>query len=380
VSFCSTPVARAFSLTVFAAALAFFASGLIPSGARAAAPSGQAMPSGNLTDFRQIFSDDFNTDVATGSFPGNAYKSRWAVYPDGGLDTFGVAKHAPSKILHVNNSLLTWDFHTEGGYPLIANPLPRITAPGADAYKGIAYGRFTVRIRSSQLAAGYMPVFLLWPDSNKWPAQGEIDWPGGDLTKTISATFIHAHAGSAIRDPFQTSARWNTWHTVTIDWQPGIVRFYLDGAVVGTSTSEIPKDPMHWVLQVDSTEGGPKAAANAVGDLQVDWVSVWAYAPGTVATISPPDGEPVATGGGKVSIRATSGKCKKSRTRAVSGTIAVTFPRHARKRKVSFSGARVRKFSSLNTKSFTNGNHKLFTAYTKKHHRVRGCRWLKVAN
>lgn len=340
------------------------------------------MPHGNLTDMRQLFTDDFNTDVPIGGFPGSVYKSRWAVYPDGGLDTFGVAKHAPSKILHVSNSILTWDFHTEGGYPLIANALPRITGPGADGYKGIKYGRFTARIRSEQPVAGYLPAFLLWPDSNRWPAQGEVDWPGGDLTETISGTFIHAHAGSAIRDPFPTSARWNAWHTVTIDWQPGVVRMYLDGSVVGRSTKEIPADPMHWVLQVDSTEGGPKAAASATGNLQVDWVSVWAYAPGTVATTTAPDRAPAI--GGTTRVTAAIRSCKKSNARTINGVVAVKFPKRATKKQVSLSGARVRRYGALNTAAYTNGRHKLVTTYTKRikqsNRSIRGCRWLKISN
>src|ERR1700738_2837561 len=58
--------------------------------------SGQAMPAGDLPGWKQIFSDDFTTNVPLGGFPG-AVGGRWGGYPYPGKDTQG-GTHWPAKV------------------------------------------------------------------------------------------------------------------------------------------------------------------------------------------------------------------------------------------------------------------------------------------
>jgi beta-glucanase (GH16 family) len=127
---------------------------------------------------------------------------------------------------------------------------------------------------------GYKGAWLLWPASEVWPRDGEIDFPEGDFDSTIWA-FMHRQGATAGSDQdwFSTSARWTDWHTAVTEWTPSSVRFLLDGQVVGTSTSRIPNTPMHWVIQNETTLSGYVPADSVSGHVLIDWVAVWSYAP-----------------------------------------------------------------------------------------------------
>ena len=71
-----------------------------PAAAVEAAPSGEAMPVGDLPGWKQIFTDDFTTDVPLGSFP-KAVTTKWGVYVDGGKDTSKHGTYMPSKVVSI---------------------------------------------------------------------------------------------------------------------------------------------------------------------------------------------------------------------------------------------------------------------------------------
>jgi beta-glucanase (GH16 family) len=232
------------------------------------------MPVGNLPGWRQVFTDDFSTDVTVGGFPSNsAYRDRWGVYDDGAKDTAGKnggpSRYYPSKVVSVQNGLANLDLHTENGTPMAAALLP--------ALAGQRYGKYTIRFRSDPVA-GFKTAWLLWPDSEVWPRDGEIDFPEGDLTGTISA-FMHRQGASSggDQDVFSTSTSYTSWHTASIEWTPNAVKFVLDDRTIGTSTERIPNTTMHWVIQTESNGDTSRPAAR--GNLQIDWVAMYSYAP-----------------------------------------------------------------------------------------------------
>ena len=236
-----------------------------------ASPSGQAMPVGDLPGWHQIFAENFNTNASLGSFPGAAYGNEFTTYPDGTPDTAGQqgapSRYEPSKVVSVSNGLLNLYLHTQNGTPMAAAILP--TLPGNDLY-----GKYTVRFRSDELP-GFKVAWLLWPDSEVWPGDGEIDFPESDLSGTINA-FMHrqgATSGSD-QDAYSTSATYSSWHTASIEWTPNAVNFILDGQLIGQSTNRIPNTPMHWVLQTESSLTSCPAASTA-GNLQIDWVTAY---------------------------------------------------------------------------------------------------------
>lgn len=231
------------------------------------APSGQPMPTGDLPGWHQIFSDDFTTPAATGSFPGTAYGSTWNGY-DGSRDTSKQGLYSPAKTLSVSGGALTMNLHTENGTHLVAAPYPRL--PGG-AF-GQTYGRYSVRFRADSVA-GYKTAWLLWPDTDRW-ADGEIDFPEGNLTGRIEA-FSHHVGAPTQQDQFSTTATYSTWHTATTEWIPGRVTFILDGTTIGTTTTAVPNTSMHFVLQTETCTDGCTVSNTAAGNVQVDWISIY---------------------------------------------------------------------------------------------------------
>jgi len=239
-----------------------------PTTQAASSPSGQAMPVGNLTGWRQIFADDFSTNAPVGSFPGAAYSSKWSAYPDGWPDTTHNGTYMPSKVLSVRNGMLDYYIHTENGVHMVAAPVPQIAQR--------TYGRYELRFRADSLR-GYKNAWLLWPDSELWPADGEIDFPEGDLDRNISA-YMHYADPSGGQDAFEPGTAFGgSWHTAATEWTAGKVTFYLDGKLLGTSTTKVPSKPMHWVLQSETTLNGTHPNDATAGHIQIDWVV--AYAP-----------------------------------------------------------------------------------------------------
>lgn len=226
-------------------------------------------PRGDLPGWRQVFVDDFATDAPLGTFLTNsAYKSKWTSY-DGYGDTSGVGWYDPTRVLSAHDGVLDMFLHTENGRALGAAPIPLFDG----RWSGQTYGRFSVRFRADPLP-GYGAGWLLWPNSDNWD-EGEIDFPEGDLDKHFWA---HNHCvGDAARSCWSkdTKTSFTDWHTATIEWLPGSVTFFLDGALLGRS-DQAPSTRMHLVLQTATT--GVRPAASTKGHVEIDWVSIWAPA------------------------------------------------------------------------------------------------------
>jgi beta-glucanase (GH16 family) len=237
------------------------------------APSGEPMPVGDLAGWRQIFADDFVTDVALGDFP-DAVSERWSAYADGWTDTSGNGTYDPSQVISIHGGVMDLFLHTAGGVHLVSAPVPKL--PGAvGSGGGLLYGRYAIRFRADPVA-GYKTAWLLWPDSEDWPQDGEIDFPEGDLDGTISA-FMHWQGGTSgsDQDAYSSAATYSEWHTAVTEWTATACRFILDGTVLGTSTSRIPNTPMHWVIQTATWLGGTPPADDVSGHVEIDWVVVW---------------------------------------------------------------------------------------------------------
>jgi len=258
-------------------------------------PSGVPVPSGNVSGWKQVFSDNFSTDVPLGGFSDctvastladsdcaglpSAVSAKWFAYPDGWEDTEQNGIYEPSQVLSIHNNELDFYIHSNGaGEPLVSAPEPKI--PGAGAGGGIRYGAFMVRFRAD-LLPGYKTAWLLWPDAYDdgqatWPRDGEIDFPEGDLNGDIGG-FMHwqgATTGSQ-QDAVSTSDGYDQWQTALIEWTPQKTSFILNGKVLGSTTQHIPNTPMHWVLQTETATDGTTPAASTAGHVDVAWVSIY---------------------------------------------------------------------------------------------------------
>lgn len=268
------------ALVATSAQSASAATGSIIAGKKAtdAAAASTTLLNGHLAGWTQIFKDDFTTPVAAGGFPG-PYAKQWMTY-DGFGDTWNIGRY-DAKILSVHDGVLDMNLHTgTDGVPRAAAPIPLIDGK----WGGTTYGRYSVRMKSDALP-GYGTAFLLWDDDNVWE-NGEINFPEGSLDGSTQA-FNHKLGEPWITEMgVDTKTSYTGWHTYTIDWLPDRITYLLDGVVVASTTTNIPKTPMHWVLQ--TATNGSKPAASTKGHLLVDWVSQYKYTPGSAATVTLP--------------------------------------------------------------------------------------------
>jgi beta-glucanase (GH16 family) len=63
------------------------------------------------------------------------------------------------------------------------------------------------------------------------------------------------------------------WHTYGADWEPGVVNYYYDGVLVGSTKSGVTSSPMYLILDYAVGRwGGP---VKAPATMKVDYVRVW---------------------------------------------------------------------------------------------------------
>lgn len=242
---------------------------------RTADPSGQPMPTGNLPGWHRVFADDFTQNVPVGRFPAAVAKTWRGSYRDGTLDTAKNGAYMPTQVVSIGHGLLNIHLHSAGGVPLGAALVP--TIPGATGRDGgQRYGRYVIRFRADAVP-GYKVVILLWPDSEAWPHDGEIDFPEADLNSNIWG-HVHHQGGTSGNDEtgFRTSTMYaRGWHTAAINWMPGHVTLQLDGRTIGNTRTRIPDTPMHLVIQAETATDGSVPPPSAAGNFQVDWLVVY---------------------------------------------------------------------------------------------------------
>lgn len=251
--------------------------GQAPGAASSDTASGAAMPVGNLPGWRQVFAEDFTTPTALGSFTGSGYKSRWFSYSGYG-DTSKHGVYSPDKVLSVGGGNLDWFVHTEGGAHRVAAVVAKIPSTGW----GQTYGRYSFRFRADTLP-GYKMVAILWPDSDNW-GEGEVDFP--EVNQLVGSERMYANLyqrgntstgkpGPGTRFTSGLSADDSGWHTATIEWSPGSITYYLDGARLGTHTTAVPNTSFHLVFQVETILYGAAPADSVAGHVQLDWVTMY---------------------------------------------------------------------------------------------------------
>ncbi len=145
----------------------------------------------------------------------------------------------------------------------------QLVSGGLKLRKPQIYGRYMVRVKAdpdpdevTSMAA------LLWPQSNQWPRDGEIDiietWASRDDRTPVESNlhWLNPLATEPYTRSDDAKALYNhpgvngqEWHTYTLEWRPDIVSISIDGApplVLSTDPAEIADWNMEPTLQLDA--------------------------------------------------------------------------------------------------------------------------------
>jgi licheninase len=197
-------------------------------------------------------SEDFNDPSAL---------SRWKLY--NGAGHAGNGQRTPSAA-SVADGMLTITGDAEGNSEGMAwNP-------------GQMYGRWEACVQSTPASPNYHSVLLLWPDSENWPSDGEIDFMeilDPDRQKVTASVL-------AIRPDDQQQSLMDhidhaeividatKWHSWAVEWTPDRVAGYVDGTQWFEITKRIPRSAMHLCIQLDNFGGDISKGGREI----VDWV------------------------------------------------------------------------------------------------------------
>lgn len=236
----------------------------VASPAAVPAPNPAALPAGDLPGWRQVYAEDFT---------GGSLPSGWGAYegqPGGEPDGWWSPSHVT-----VGDGALQLKGYRDGGRWVTGGVMNSKQA-------STTYGKYEVRFRMTK-GNGVKYAILLWPKSENWPIDGEIDFAedGGGNRTTTSAT-MHYGANDSIIQRELTGQDFSQWRTVGVEWTPGKLVYTLDGKPWATvASSYVPSGPMDLAIQTETgTCGGkwlgcPDATTPSQVNLEVDWVSVW---------------------------------------------------------------------------------------------------------
>jgi hypothetical protein len=206
---------------------------------------------------------DWGAPVRSDPFSDPSSLTTWQVYDSVGHG--GNGRRTPAA-LSVADGLLTITGDADGN-------------SGGMAWRpGQLYGRWEVCAKSPPASPNYHSVLLLWPDSENWPSDGEIDFmeildpARQDVTASVlkfdprdpTLGGLNFHANVAI-DATQ-------WHSWAVQWNPDGIVGYVDGMPWFETTANIPTTPMHLAVQLDDFGGDISEG----GRLQVDWARQYA--------------------------------------------------------------------------------------------------------
>ncbi|TXG91844.1 glycoside hydrolase [Rhodococcus rhodnii] len=230
---------------------------------------GVPVPRGDLRGWHQIFTDEFDRAELG---------DRWGTYEG----TPGGNPHSwwdPSMVTLSDGALRLGAERVDGRW---------ITGGVSNYPVTQRYGRWEIRMRADRSEAISYHM-LLWPQDENWPP--EIDFAESvSPDRTETTAFLHwvDENGENDKDDAEITGRFDEWHTIGVEWLPGLVRYLLDGEVWAEARGDdiVPDVPMWLGLQAEAgacerrldwgltpCSGSPDPAAPVV---EIDWVTVYA--------------------------------------------------------------------------------------------------------
>lgn len=234
-----------------------------------------AMPTAVPSGFSRVFSEDFNTPAALGSFD-SVYGSQFGEYT-GCCSTNGFTQYSSAKVLSVSNGSMFYKLHSENGTSYAAAPQPWNE-------NSFLYGQVGMSVKlDSTNGPGYKIAFLLWPATNQWT--NEVDFPevDPDFTAPIRAVSLNtttANGSHTFCGPLDTGYHLTDgkYHTFLLTWTPGAMSASIDGQVVENfPASCIPSQAMRVSLQAEGWINQGAVPSGTVDNLEVPYVYINKY-------------------------------------------------------------------------------------------------------
>jgi len=208
--------------------------------------------------------------VYTDNFAGTQLDPTWGTYngPHGGGDSY----YSPSEVTVSNGMMHLWmERKVTGGLPY--------TTGGVAVFRlAQVYGKYVMRVRLPY-GTGVGPYAILWPNSPNYVAQTDL-FESPPATKNELFFTNHGINGGPTT---QVTAMGNFaagFHTLTYEWSPNKLQFYVDGVSQGVLTQSIPNQSMWFGIAVacgDAFTGNPNNTTVLPASLDVSMVQIYKY-------------------------------------------------------------------------------------------------------
>jgi hypothetical protein len=133
-------------------------------------------------------------------------------------------------------------------------------------------------MRARVSAGDSRAVALLWP-SVGWPPEIDFMEMGGESTQGSrqlnTMTMHYGRPSENFQVHSSETGDFTQWHTIGVQWAPGVIRYLLDGQVTKTvSSPNVPNQSMWFGVQTSpERSSAPTKAVN----FDIDWVREYAY-------------------------------------------------------------------------------------------------------
>jgi licheninase len=171
---------------------------------------------------------------------------------------------------HVGNGRRVPAAATVDGGQLVITGDPAGDTAGMAWLPGQVFGRWEVCMATPVGSPNYHSVALLWPDSEVWPGDGEVDFME-ILDPERQKVEFNLHYGPENHQERTTvNVDATQWHSWAVEWTPDHVVGYLDGSpwFESADPAHFPPGAMHLCIQLDNFGGD----VGEGGRQLVDWV------------------------------------------------------------------------------------------------------------
>lgn len=139
------------------------------------------------------------------------------------------------------------------------------------------YGAFEARMKLSDTQDAW-PAFWMMPTDMVWPP--EIDWmenrgkPAWNLQTEHTFHYTRPTPGGLSGTTYGYSRDVGSqWHTFGGLWEPGRIRWYVDGVVVKDLATDLANKQMYMICNLAGKQGSTPATPASV---KVDYIRAWA--------------------------------------------------------------------------------------------------------
>jgi len=235
--------------------------------------------SGAAGPWHLIFDDEFNGSVldatkwTTGLYGGSGFTG--PINLTYGIDVMAASQVSVAGGAVAITAILETNTSSEGTFPYTSGAIMTASSFSSFLFSftyGYAEARLWLPANGSAIAN--------WPAFWLYATAGNHTYPNGEIDIVEGLGGLaegHLISSAGTQGPLTGSGSFvGGWHTFAVDWEPGAVTWYYDGASIGSFVTQIPSTPMLVILNQEvSTSVSPPAIAPAT--MLADYVRVWQH-------------------------------------------------------------------------------------------------------